>query len=159
MNSTVNSGSTFSSKIEVAREKSIQAAKSLAKRHAERFSSENIQDRIHWLFGGDFDWIDKVEQGRLAISAFFQMAANPKVAEQMEKIMGSTSYEWFIELLGNLPSFLEALRLEGHEAEIDVVMLENHLFGEEFSGDAVQWFLQRTEEYKRKEKSFDILYS
>jgi hypothetical protein len=150
---------TKEDRIEAARQQAISAARALAKSQAEVYYSENLNERIWWLFGGNFDWIDKVHQAELAIHAFFKMVAKPKIAEQIESQMGESNYEWFIEMLSEIPSFCQALQMEQFRGEIDAILYENQTFDEDFTGDEEKWFLTHAEDYKRKLSAFNVMES
>lgn len=146
---------THENRIDQAQQQAIDAAKAFAKRHAGVYDSEEIMERIFWLFGANFDWIDKVHNAERAIQAFFKTVANPKISTEIQLQMGEVYYQSLIDLLNEIPDLCEAVQIGQFRGEIDAVMYGYKYFDENSKVDPEKWFLDHAEDYKRKLAAFN----
>lgn len=155
MKNQVTSNVTPETRIDQAQQQAIDAAKAFAKGHASVYDSEDIMERIFWLFGADFDWIDKVHNAERAIQAFFKVVANPKISTEIQLQMGEVYYQSLIDLLNEIPDLCEAVQAGQFRGEIDAVMYGYKHFDENSKVDPEKWFLSHAEDYRRKLAAFN----
>lgn len=134
--------------LDLARRRAIKSARDFYNAKSKILSSEDLAEKLYWLFGSSHTWADNTFIYRHAIDDLFSALANPALSTVLIKDTGEYSYEVLVSMLHQLRLFCESMEDDFYRSFIDQSMFRAP--GLSVTRNAITWFNEHAAKYRLK---------